>query len=320
MKWLAGMNANTQGIVCLVIALVFLTGSDAIIKWLSPVYALHEIMLFRALFALVVVAFLIRLEGGLHTIRTRRPLLHLFRGLLLVLANMFFFLGLAAMPFAENVALFFTAPLFICLLSQPVLGERVSRAQWAAIAVGLAGVIVMVRPGTDVFRAASLLPICAAFTYSVMQMVTRKLGMQERAGLLTLYIQVSFILVSVVSGLAIGDGRFNSGANPTLDFLLRAWQWPTAGDLQLLALCGVVVAFGGYFMSQAYRIAQASVVAPFEYTSMPLALLVGYLLWGDWPDWVSMAGSGLIIASGLLVLTFESRERRTRDRVAQKAY
>ena len=306
------VSINTQGILCLLVALAALTTSDAIIKLLSPRYALHEIMLFRASFAMVVVLAIVRLEGGFHLLKTRRPFLHLFRGSLLVLANMFFFLGLAQLPMAETVALFFSAPLFICLFAQPLLGERVGTERWLAILIGLAGILMIIRPGMDVFRSASLLPVLAALTYAGMQMVTRKLGLQDKAGTLTFYIQVAFILISAVSGMLIGDGRFNQSDNVSLVFLLRAWVWPAQQDLLLLMLCGGIVSIGAYFLSQAYRIAQASAVAPFEYASMPFALLLGYFLWGEWPDWQSMGGTLLIIFGGLAVLY---SERRSRDRV-----
>ena len=125
-----------------------------------------KFMLFRAAFALIVVFVFVYIEGGLKTLKTRRPALHLLRGFLLVLANMFFFLGLAALPFAETVALFFTAPMFICLMAQPILGERVGFQQWMAILIGLFGVLIMLRPGTEIFKVVSLLPILAAFTYA----------------------------------------------------------------------------------------------------------------------------------------------------------
>ena len=304
------LNRNTQGILCLVGALVFLTVSDSIIKWLSPRYALHEIMLYRACFAMIMVLFFVYLEGGLITLKTRRPVLHLLRGVLLVLANMFFFLGLATMSLAETVALFFTAPLFICLMAQPILGEKVDAPRWIAIFIGLCGVIIMLRPGADVFTLSSVLPIMAALTYAAMQMMTRKLGMQDMAGTLTFYIQIAFLLIGATMGLLIGDGKFNHHDNPTFEFLLRAWTWPSTDDFYLLALCGLIVACGGYLMSQAYRLAQASVVAPFEYASLPFALIIGYAVWGDWPDWVSFAGSALIIGSGLVIAYFENRSSK----------
>ena len=298
-------------------ALVFLTLSDSIIKWLSPHYALHEVMLFRALFAMIVVMIIVKFEGGLVVLKTRRPLLHLLRGFFLVLANMFFFLGLSVLPLAETVALFFASPLFICLLSKPVLGEAVGLPRWFAIVLGLIGVVVMLRPGTELFRLTSFLPIMAALVYAAMVMVSRKLGMQDKASTLTFYIQVAFIVVSGIVGIAIGDGVLHASDNPTIEFLVRAWKWPSIADLQLLALCGAIVALGGYLLSQAYRLGQASVVAPFEYTSMPFALLVGYVLWGDWPDAVSFIGSALIIASGLLVVYFENQKRKSTARFPQ---
>jgi drug/metabolite transporter (DMT)-like permease len=291
-------------------ALGSLTLSDSIIKWLSPDMALHQITLLRSCFALLAVMVIVQLEGGLVRLKTRRPVLHLLRGSLLVLANMFFFVGLAAMPMAETVALFYTAPLFICLLARPVLGERVGMRRWFVIAVGMVGVLIMLRPGSEVFRPVSLLPIMAALCYAAMTMMTRKLGIRESAGALTFYIQIAFIFISSLIGLFVADGAYNVYHNSSLEFLLRAWYWPSFVQFQLLMLCGLIVAFGGYLMSQAYRLGEAPAVAPFEYASLPFALVVGYYLWGDWPDWPAFVGTGLIIGSGLLVVYLENREQK----------
>lgn len=291
-------------------ALFFLTLSDSIIKWLSPHYALHEIMLFRALFAMCVILLIVQFEGGWRSLKTRRPALHLLRGLFLVLANVFFFLGLSALPLSETVALFFATPLFICLLSKPVLGETVGKARWVAILVGLVGVVVMLRPGTALFTVISFLPIMAALVYAAMVMASRKLGMQEKAGALTFYVQLMFILVSSITGLIIGDGKIDIFENTTLTFLVRAWQWPAWAHLQLMMLCGFIVAIGGYLLSQAYRLGQASMVAPFEYTSMPMALILSYVLWRDVPDVFAIVGTVLIIASGMLVVLHEKSQAK----------
>ena len=320
MTYLKSLNRNTQGILCLVAALAFLTVSDSIIKWLSGGLPLHEIMLFRGLFAMILVFVFIHLEGGLNTLKTRRPLLHFVRGSMLVLANMFFFLGLAVMPLAETVSLFYTAPLFICILSQPILGERVGLLRWLVIVAGLIGVIIMLRPGSEVFRSVSLLPVLAALSYAVMTMMTRKLGMHNKASALTFYIQLSFIVISSVVGLAIGDGRFDTYDSEATGFLLRAWSWPNLVQLQLLLFCGVMVSFGGYLISQAYRLGEAAAVAPFEYASLPFALMIGFYLWGDWPDWISFIGSGLIIFSGLLVFYLENRAHKKLPQHAQIDY
>jgi drug/metabolite transporter (DMT)-like permease len=317
---LKNINQNTQAVLCLISALACLTVSDSIIKWLSPELPLHQITLFRSCFALVIVLVIVQLEGGLVTLKTRRPILHFVRGSMLVLANMFFFIGLAAMPLAETVVLFYTAPLFICMLSQPVLGEKVGLSRWLVIFAGLIGAIIMLRPGSEVFKPVSLLPILAALSYAAMTMMTRKLGIQEKAGALTFYIQIAFIVISSITGLAIGDGAFDLYANKSLGFLLRAWVWPNSYQLQLLMLCGGIVSIGGYLISQAYRLGEASAVAPFEYASLPFALVIGYYLWGDWPDSYAFVGTGLITCSGLLVFYLENRAHRKSLQHAQIDY
>ncbi|MEM7564877.1 MAG: DMT family transporter [Pseudomonadota bacterium] len=311
MKIFAALNLNTRGILCLIGALILLTFSDSIIKWLSPTLPLHEITLIRAVVALGFLSFLIKFEGGIRSLKTRRPGLHFLRGSMLVLANMFFFLGLASMPLAETVTLFYTAPLFICILSKPVLGESVGWVRWMLILAGLAGVMMMLRPGSEVFNWISLLPIMAALSYAAMTMMTRKLGMADSAGTLSFYIQIAFIVISLIIGLTIGDGRFNHFENTSADFLLRAWVWPDEAQIKLLLACGFLTAFGGYFLSQAYRLGEAAAVAPFEYASLPLALIVGFYLWGDWPDGIAFIGSGLIIASGLFVVYLENQKQQS---------
>ena len=168
----------------------------------------------------------------------------------------------------------------------------------------------MVRPGSEVFSPISLLPIMAAISYAAMTMMTRKLGMRDSAGALTFYIQMAFIVISVGVGLAIGDGRFDHYDNASISFLLRAWTWPDQTQFELLLLCGFLVTFGGYLLSQAYRLGEAAPVASFEYCSMPFALAIGFYLWGDWPDPIAFAGSGLIIFGGLLVILLEQRNNR----------
>ena len=302
------LSPNTRGIFCLLLALCFLIVSDSVIKWLSTSMPLHEITLMRALFSLPVLALFIYFEGGMKTLRTTQPMKHVIRAATIMLANICFFLGLAAMPLAETVAIFYITPMVICLLSGMFLGERVGWFRWFIIIAGLSGVLIILRPGTEVFQLVSILPILAAVSYAICQILTRNIGTTETAGAMTLYLQAGFIVVSIVTGLFIGDGRFDQFENESLSFLFRAWVWPDAGQYYLLLACGVAIAVGGYLISQAYRIGQASAVAPFEYSSMPLALAIGLYLWGDWPDTLSMLGSAIIIGSGLLMIAVENRK------------
>ena len=258
-----------MGIFCIVSGMFVILLNDVIIKWISGDYPIHQIVLIRSLIAIPITLLIVRFDGGWQGLKTKRPLLHLARGLLIVVANMCYFLGLAAMPLADAMALFFIAPLLITALSVPMLGEQVGWRRWLAVAVGMVGVLVMLRPAGGVIQLAAILPVIAAMAYALMQMLTRRLGTTDRASVMALYIQLTFVFVSSAIGLAIGDGRFAGGDNASLDFLLRAWHWPTAADAVAMAICGCCIGIGGYLLSQAYRLGQASVIAPFEYTALP---------------------------------------------------
>ena len=304
---------NTGGIGCILGGMLIITLMDSAVKWLSPDYALHQIMLSRGLLGLLIVFVFLHLEGGLHLVRSHRAAWHLLRGGLIFLANMAFFLAVAAMPLAEAIALFFVAPLFITILSIVVLGERVGPRRWAAIFVGLAGVVVMLRPGTGVFDWVALLPIAAALSYASVHMLARRLGATERASTMVFYTEVTFITLSLAIGLSIGDGHLGGTGNTSLDFLFRAWHWPESGDLWLFAWCGIASGCGGFLISQAYRLGEAAVVAPFENVALPLGVIWGLLFWQDWPDLASGAGMTLILGAGLYVF-FRENPRAARGR------
>ena len=307
------------GIVCVVAAVTLLVLQDSLIKWLSGDYPLHEIVLVRAASAVCVTLFVMRLEGGIHLLRTHRLGLHLVRSALLIVANTAFFLALAAMTIAEATSILFVAPVLITALSALLLNEAVGPRRWGAVCVGLAGVIVMLRPGEGAFRLVALLPIVAAAAYALMQILTRRLGTTERASTITFYAQASFVVVSIAVGLLAGHGRFAPEDDPSLAFLLRAWTIPSAADAALFVAIGVINGVGGYLMSQAYRITRPSVLAPFEYVALPMAVVWGVVLFGDWPDLVTYAGMTLICGGGLYVLHRETVLARRRRRAAARS-
>lgn len=295
--------ARVLGIFCVVGAGVAFTTNDMAIKWLSGDYPLHQIILVRSTIALLLtLTILVPLEGGYRKLLTRRWRLHLVRGGTVVVANMTFFLGLASLPLGEATAIFFIAPLLITALSALLLAETVGPRRWAAVMIGLTGVLVMLRPGSTAFQAAALLPLAAAFCYALLQIMTRKLGNTESASTMAAYIQVCFVVVSGTFGLVAGDGRFaGPGAGPQTEFLLRAWIWPSPSDTAVMLGLGALSATGGYLISQGYRLSEAGLVAPFEYCALPLAVFWSVLLWGDWPDAVAWIGIALICGAGLFV-------------------
>jgi drug/metabolite transporter (DMT)-like permease len=279
------------GAACAAAATVFFSINDTAIKFLSDGYALHEVVLIRSVIGLAVIVFFVGpFTHGLATGRTGRLPMHIFRSFCVVAANMMFFLGLAALPLAQAVAIFFVAPLFITVLSVIFLKETVGPLLWAAVAICFLGVLIIVRPGGMSFQIASLLPLGAATAYATLHILTRLIRLTESAATMSFYNQLIFALVCVVIGLAVGDGRYGNQSDPSLAFLLRAWRWPDQSDLPMLITIGIGTALGGYLISQAYRVAEAAYVAPFEYLAMPLSVFFGWVVFSEIPSLPTVPG------------------------------
>ncbi|MFK7763675.1 MAG: DMT family transporter [Roseobacter sp.] len=316
-------NANL-GIAFVLAGILAISLNDMLIKQLSDQYPLHEIVFVRSFLGLTFSLMLVKAEGGWHILKTRKPLLHATRGLLIVAANMSYFAALAALPLADATALFFAAPLFITLLSIPVLGEKVGPLRMTAVFVGFAGVVLMQRPwahteSLEVSRFVLLLPVFAAVTYALNQLMTRRLGAETKASALSVYVHFAFILVSLGFYLVAGDGRFaDLSDNASVQFLLRAWVWPETADMWVLLGLGFNAAIIGYCLSQAYRLADAATVAPFEYAGLPLAVFWGWVIFAELPAWEVWAGIALILGSGLFVFLRERQKSRTVARAPVK--
>ena len=284
------------------------TLNDMAVKVLSADYPLHEVVLIRSLVGLTItLALFIPVAGGFHVLRTRHFRGHMVRGTLVLGANMSFFVALASMPIADATAIFFVSPLIIALFSVIFLGERVGPRRWAAIAVGFVGVVIMIRPGTDTFTLVALLPLLAATGYAGMNVLTRHMGAVESPVTLTFYIQITFLLFSLGFGMTVGDGRFDTGAHSSTSFLLRAWVWPQTADIPFFLLAGFGTGFGALMITQALRLCEAALVAPLEYAGMPMAILFGIVVFGDWPDPIAWVGISLIVGSGLFMIFRETR-------------
>ena len=316
-------NRAGLGIAFVLAGVVCISVNDLVIKQLSGDYPLHQSVFLRSGIGLLFSFVILHFEGGLQLLKTRRPWLHALRGILIVIANMTYFTALVVMPLADATALFFAAPLFITLLSIPVLQERVGPLRLTAVLVGFIGVVIMQRPWAgsetlDVPRIVLLLPVLSAFTYALNQILTRKLGVETKASALAIYIQCTFILVSAAFFLVAGDGRYAKGVeNESLIFLLRAWTWPTNEDWPYFIGLGVNSAVIGYCLSQAYRLADAATVAPYEYIGLPLAVFWGWMIFAEIPVLEVWIGIALILGAGLFVFLREQQKARAVARSAE---
>jgi len=307
-------NNARKGIIFVIAGMFCISANDMLIKHLSGNYPLHEMVFVRSVFGLMISLIIVQFEGGFTILRTNRVGLQTLRGLLMVMANLTFFSALAVVPLAEATAIFFVAPLFITLMSIFFLGEKVGPRRFIAVAVGFAGVLAMLRPGSAHSSGSPgtlvlLLPVAAAFGYAAVQILTRKLGVSSKASALAVYMQLTFIAVSGGFWFVTGDGRYGEGQDSEiLIFLLRAWTWPSASDWPLFGLLGLLSALVGYTISQAYRSADAATIAPFEYVALPMSIFWGWAMFGELPGLRVMFGVLLIAGSGLYVFLRERKK------------
>lgn len=299
-------NRPYLGISYLIAGVTLFSIQDVVIKSLSGAYAVHEIVFFRSFGAFLPVILLIYLEGGPSLFRSQNLFLSLLRGVLAFLSYSTYYLALAVLSMAEVVTLFYSSPLFITALSVLVLHERVGLHRWLAVLLGFVGVLIVVRPGSVTFEPAMILAILAALFYSFSILITRHLGKTERGSTMSFYSILAFLIASALAGLVLGDGRFDGQGHESLNFLFRAWVMPPAQDLGLLLLLGLIAGLGFYCLTQAYRVSATATVAPFEYSSLPWAVLWGYVFWGDIPGLNTLAGIALIVGGGLYIIHRES--------------
>lgn len=288
-------DAPGRGIALMLAGLFVLTLNDATAKWLAADYPVPQVISLRGIFILTPLAVILMMRGGLKAFKPRRIRNHALRSLCFVGSTFFIITALTLMPLADAIAFTFTGPLIVAALAPFILGEQVGWRRWSAILVGFAGIIVMARPTPDAFQWAAFIALGAALFGALRDMVTRRISAEEPSDLILFY---STLAVMVVGGLAA---------------FYFPWRMPSGTDLALFALLGVLNGGAHYMMIEAHRWAEASVVAPFRYSTLIWAVILGFVIWGDVPDIWLLCGSALVVGSGLYILHRETRVKRTKE-------
>ena len=293
---------RTLAMLCILGGVGLASAQDAVVKYMSSGYPAYETLLFRCLGSLPVIIFMLWKSGAGFSIMT--PILPrvLLRGFILGCAYLAFVLALPAMPIANAVAIYFTMPFFVAGLAGPLLHERVRPHRWAAIIAGFIGVLIMVRPGLGVFEPAALLALLSAFGYAVGQMLGRPLSQKVSPIIIAAWQNVAYASI----GLAIGIffNVFDAGpfTHPSLVFLSRPPVWPNLFDFTLLFGHGMLAGCAMLLFVNAYKLAETNFVAPFEYSAMIWAVFYGIVLFGDFPDIVTITGAGIVVTAGILMI------------------
>ena len=298
-KKLAGRTAPARadrpfrGIALILASTVFLGISDVTSKYLSATLPSIEIAWIRFLvFALIMVPAM--LPGSpLFALRTGRPGLQAMRGVALLGSSLFFISGLRFLPIAEASATGFVSPLFVTALSIVFLSESVGVRRWLATAVGLIGVLIILRPGSSSFHPAVFFPLVSALSWACMLIMTRMMSGREAA--ITTMTYSSIVGVGILSAL-----------------VPLVWVAPSWHDILFGILVGLASTVGQWIVVLAFRYADASVLAPFSYTQLLWVSILGFLIFGEVPDVWTVTGAAFIVASGLYTA---HRERLRRSQL-----
>jgi len=302
------INKNILGVSSLVMAILIFSLQDIAVKWMGGSYPILEIVIFRGLIAMPITLLLFRLEGQRGLPTTKQHKLEYVRGLFLFLSYTTYFMGLAALPLAEIAAIRFSAPLMITALSVLLLGEKVPPSRWVALSVGFIGVLIIVKPGSANFNIGSIFILLSTLFYALSAMLTRRLQTTDSSATMAYYSSLFYLIAAfILAPLAIAVGP-TPNAPPSIAFLFHDWSTPTLLDLIVMSGLGLVWAGGMYFMARAYSLALASVVAPFEYVTLPINTMWGFVLWHQFPTLATWAGAGLTVFSGLYILYQDQKE------------
>ena len=279
-----------KGILFICAAVFLFASSDALSKYLTNFYPVVMVLWVRYVVHISLMLAIIRPPSLKTLISTQNPKLQIIRGLCMVNTNLMFISALHFIPLAEGTAIIYLSPLLVTALSAPLLGERIAKIQWLAVVIGFIGVLFIVRPGGSMFHPVALLALGAASSFSLYQIITRKLNQTDSSS-------TSNFISGVVSALV------------TTLLLPFFWEVPTIKYALLMILLGISALVSHLWMTKAYQHAKPSTLAPFSYTQLLFAGLIGYLFFDHTPDFMGLIGMLIIVSSGLLVFSKVSHKK-----------
>jgi drug/metabolite transporter (DMT)-like permease len=306
-------NNRLAGALVICGAVAIASTLDALTKYLSQGYPVHEVMVIRCLVGVPFFFAMVAYQESMGELIPSRFGLVIVRGIILASANLSFYLALAAIPIADVVAIYFTMPFFVAALVAPILGEQVRFYRWIAIVAGFVGVMIMIRPGAGVFEPAALFALWSAFGYGTGQAMARPLSGVVPSSVIAFHQNLLYLALAAALALIFGWGTFAYDSHASLKFLTSGWVMPHRSDFWLMVVFGVMSAAAMPLFVSAYKLAEASFIAPFEYTAMFWAVLWGVVLFGDFPDRWTWIGAGVVIGAGLFMMHMD-RVYRPRGR------
>jgi drug/metabolite transporter (DMT)-like permease len=272
-----------RSIALMVIASGLLTVNDAMVKWLAQSYPVGQVMSLRGAFVIAIIVISAMARRRTSELRVSNWRLQLTRGALMSISTFLFVTALALMPIADAIAIAFAGPVIATALAALLLKESVGWRRWSAITLGFAGVVVMLRPTPDLIRLVAIVPLLAASVGAFRDIVTRRMGTGGESTPAIMLVSTSVVTIA---------GLFTIPAG---------WMPLEIADVGMYVASALLIALAQSLMIESFRLGEVALVAPFKYTSLVWAVLLGVLVWGDVPDAWTWIGSTLVVGSGLYI-------------------
>lgn len=268
-----------------------LSGLDVFVKLLTQDYSVAQVIFLRSLLSLPIIVMLVPFEGGFKALKTKRPMLHASRGIVMIATAFCFFYSFQQLPLADAYALIFASPLVLTLLAIPLLGETVGRHRIFAVLFGFAGVLIAVRPGFGAVELATYVAMLGAVLYALVLIFVRQMSRTESSIAITFY---GTVMITALAAL----------------FMPWYWTAPDGNAWLMFLATGIVGGLGQYCLTSAFRFTSASVLAPYEYLSLIWGVTFGYFIFSDVPGIHTIAGSLVIVACGLYIIHREAKKHK----------
>jgi drug/metabolite transporter (DMT)-like permease len=297
------------GVVTIVATVFAMSFADAVVKYVSAELPLWQIFVMRSLVAIPLLVAL-PLFGRPVPVRPKSQFWTFLRGLLLVMMYIAIYAAAPVLSLSVIAAAFYTGPLFIALLSALLIGEKVGPRRWTAIAVGFAGVLVILRPGTETFSALMLIPVVAALFYALAAIITRTKCIEETPVVLALALNFALLAVGAIAtaGIALWQPAASDAA--AYPFLLGSWVAMGSREWGIIGFLAVLMVAIGIGLAKAYQSAPPAIIATFDYSYLVFAALWSFAIFAEAPDAATIIGMLLIAGAGLLVVHGPAGTRR----------
>ncbi len=303
----ARQHKPIAGILFCVFSLLGFALQDSLVKWLSEDLPILQVLAIRAM---VVLALLTGVGLALHgrkILRGKKPRPLMLRGVLAFFAFTTYYLALSRIPLADAASVYMTAPLFVTMLSALLLGEKVGFHRWGAVVAGFSAVIVMLAPGSSLFRLEAAIPLFSAMCYAMIPIINRRIGMSEHALTMAIYTTATYLGLILLVSAFIHLLPIQLHGNELLGELLQHWQKPSDLEFLLILFVSCLFTLALLGITQAYRVAVVSSVAPFEYSYLVWATLIGFFLFNHVPSTRTIIGGAVVVICGCYIAV---RERK----------